>query len=79
MNDFRKIANSPLQIRDDVTPAELRTAMEKRQNIINAIMDVVTRQISGKEITKKMERQLGIGAEILNSEIDAMEKILVEH
>jgi hypothetical protein len=79
VNDFRKIANSPLQIRDDVTPAELRTAMEKRQNIINAIMDVVTRQISGKEITKKMERQLGIGAEILNSEIDAMEKILVEH
>jgi hypothetical protein len=79
MIDFRKIDSSPMQIRDDVTPAQIREAMEKRHKMIAAIFDTTAAQLLQEKITGDMMKQLGAAAELLNSEIDAMERILVEH
>ena len=79
MTDFGKIDSSPLQIRDDVTPPQIREAMEKRQMMIAAIFDTTAAQLLHQEITGDMMKQLGAAAKLLNSEIDAMERILVGH
>jgi hypothetical protein len=79
MIDLRKIDSSPLQIRDDVTPSQIREAMEKRHKMIAAIFDTTAAQLRREEITGDMMRQLGAAAELLSGEIDAMERILVEH
>ncbi len=79
MIDFRKIDSSPMQIRDDVTPTQIREAMEKRHKMIAAIFDTTAAQLLQEDITGDIMKQLGAAAELLNSEIDAMERILVEH
>ena len=79
MIDFRKVDSSPMQIRDDVTPTQIREAMEKRHKMIAAIFDTTAAQLLQEDITGDMMKQLGAAAELLNSEIDAMERILVEH
>jgi hypothetical protein len=79
MIDFRKVDSSPMQIRDDVTPTQIREAMEKRHKMIAAIFDTTAAQLLQEKITGDMMKQLGAAAELLNSEIDAMERILVEH
>jgi hypothetical protein len=79
MTDLRKICGSPLQLRDEATPDQLGYAMTQRHKMMAAIMDIVTSHIMGKEITDNMRDQLGEAAELLNAEIDAMERILVEH
>jgi hypothetical protein len=79
MIDFRKVDSSPMQIRDDVTPTQIREAMEKRHKMIAAIFDTTAAQLRREEITGDMMRQLGAAAELLSGEIDAMELILVEH
>ena len=79
MIDFRKIDSSPMQIRDDVTPTQIREAMEKRHKMIAAIFDTTAAQLLQEDITGDMMKQLGAAAELLSSEIDAMERILVEH
>ena len=79
MIDFRKVDSSPMQIRDDVTPTQIREAMEKRHKMIAAIFDTTAAQLLQEKITGEMMKQLGAAAELLNSEIDAMERILVEH
>jgi excinuclease UvrABC helicase subunit UvrB len=79
MIDFRKVDSSPMQIRDDVTPNQIREAMEKRHKMIAAIFDTTAAQLLQEDITGDMMKQLGAAAELLNSEIDAMERILVEH
>ena len=79
MTDLRKVPGSPLEISKTATTAQLRDAMEKRHKMINAIMDFSTRGISGKPLTKEMATQMGHAINLLESEIDAMEKILVEH
>ena len=79
MIDFRKVDSSPMQIRDDVTPTQIREAMEKRHKMIAAIFDTTAAQLLQENITGDMMKQLGAAAELLNSEIDAMERILVEH
>jgi hypothetical protein len=79
MIDLRKIDSSPLQIRDDVTLSQIRVAMEERHQMIAAIFDTTTAQLLHEKITGDMMKQLGAAAELLNSEIDALERILVEH
>jgi hypothetical protein len=79
MIDLRKIDSSPLQIRDDVTRSQIREAMEERHQMIAAIFDTTTAQLLHEKITSDMMKQLGATAELLNSEIDALERILVEH
>ena len=79
MIDFRKIDSSPMQIRDDVTPTQIREAMEKRHKMIAAIFDTTAAQLLQEDITGDIMKQLGAAAELLSSEIDAMERILVEH
>ena len=79
MTDLRNISGSPLRIRDDATSEQLGDAMGQRHKMMAAIMDVVTSYITGQEITDDMRDQLGEAAELLNEEIDAMERILVEH
>jgi hypothetical protein len=79
MTDLRKIDSSPLQIRDDVTHSQIRVAMEKRHQMIAAIFDTTTAQLLHEQVTGEMMKQLGAAAELLNSEIDALERILVEH
>ncbi len=79
MIDFRKVDSSPMQIRDDVTPTQIREAMEKRHKMIAAIFDTTAAQLLQEDITGDMMKQLGAAAELLNSEIDAMERILIEH
>ena len=79
MNDLRKIDSSPLQIRDDVTPAQIKEAMEKRHKMIAAIFDATAAQLLHEQITGDMMKQLGAAAELLNSEVNALEQILVEH
>ena len=79
MIDFRKVDSSPMQIRDDVTPTQIREAMEKRHKMIAAIFDTTAAQLLQEDITGDMMKQLGAAAELLSSEIDAMERILVEH
>jgi hypothetical protein len=79
MIDLRKIDSSPLQIRDDVTRTQIKEAMEERHNMIAAIFDTTTAQLLHEKITGDMMKQLGAAAELLNSEIDALERILVEH
>lgn len=79
MIDLRKIDSSPLQIRDDVTHSQIREAMEKRHKMIAAIFDATAAQLHQEKITGDMMKQLGAAAELLNSEIDALERILVEH
>jgi hypothetical protein len=79
MIDFRKVDSSPMQIRDDVTPTQIREAMEKRHKMIAAIFDATAAQLHQEQITGDMMRQLGAAAELLSGEIDAMERILVEH
>jgi hypothetical protein len=53
--------------------------MEKRHKMIAAIFDTTAAQLRREEITGDMMRQLGAAAELLSGEIDAMERILVEH
>ena len=79
MNDLRKINGSPLEISSSATMDQLRDATEKRHRMINAITDFSTRHISGKGLTEEMGREIGNALNLLNSEIDAMEKVLVEH
>ena len=79
MIDFRKVDSSPMQIRDDVTRTQIREAMEKRHKMIAAIFDTTAAQLLQEDITGDMMKQLGAAAELLSSEIDAMERILVEH
>jgi hypothetical protein len=79
MFDLRNVDDSPLQLRDDVTPTQLRSAIEKRHKMINAVMDLAIRHITGKEVSEEMNRQISETVDLLNNEIDAMEKILVEH
>jgi hypothetical protein len=79
MIDLGKVESSPLQIRDDVTPAQIREAMEKRHKMIAAIFDTTAAQLLQEQITGDMMKQLGAAAELLNSEVDALERILVEH
>jgi hypothetical protein len=79
MTDLRKIDSSPLQIRDDVTHSQIREAMEKRHQMIAAIFDTTSAQLLHEQVTGEMMKQLGAAAELLNSEIDALERILVEH
>ena len=78
MNDPGIIQGSPLQVRDNATPSQLREAMEKRQKMIEAIFDTTTAQLRREEVTADMRKQLGAAAEVLSREIDAMERILVE-
>jgi hypothetical protein len=79
MIDLRKIDSSPLQIRDDVTPFQIKEAMEKRDKMIAAIFDATAAQLLHEQITGDMMKQLGAAAELLNSEVNALERILVEH
>jgi|GEM_PF-5831104 len=79
MIDLRKIDSSPLQIRDDVTPSQIREAMEKRHKMIAAIFDTTTAQLHHEKITGDMMKQLGAAAELLSREIDALERILIQH
>jgi hypothetical protein len=79
MIDLRKIDSSPLQIRDDVTRPQIKEALEERHQMIAAIFDTTTAQLLHEKITGDMMKQLGAAAELLNSEIDALERILVEH
>jgi hypothetical protein len=79
MIDLRKFDSSPLQIRDDVTPAQIKDAMEKRHKMIVAIFDATAAQLLHEQITGDMMKQLGAAAELLNSEVDALERILFEH
>ena len=79
MIDLRKIDSSPLQIRDVVKPSGIREAMEKRHKMIAAIFDTTTAQLLQEQVTGDMMKQLGAAAELLNSEIDALERILVKH
>jgi hypothetical protein len=79
MIDLRKIDSSPLQIRDDVTPFEIKEAMEKRHKMIAAIFDATAAQLLHEQITGDMMKQLGAAAKLLNSEVNALEQILVEH
>ena len=79
MIDLGKIDSSPLQIRDDVTPSQIREAMEKRHMMIDAIFDTTAAQLRHEQITGDIMKQLGAAAALLNSEIDALERILVEH
>jgi hypothetical protein len=53
--------------------------MEKRHKMIAAIFDATAAQLHQEKITGDMMKQLGAAAELLNSEIDALERILVEH
>ena len=53
--------------------------MEKRHRMIEAIFDTTTAQLRREEVTGDMRKQLGAAAELLSREIDAMERILVEH
>jgi hypothetical protein len=79
MIDLRKIDSSPLRIRDDVTPTQIKEAMEKRHKMIAAIFDATAAQLLHEQITGDMMKPLGAAAESLNSEINALEQILVEH
>jgi len=79
MLDMRNIDRSPLQIRDDVTPSQIREAMEQRHKMIAAIFETTAAQLLHEQVTGDMMKQLGAAAELLNSEIDALERILVEH
>ncbi len=79
MIDLTEIDSSPLQIRGDVTPAQIKEAMEKRHKMIAAIFDATAAQLLHEQITGDMMKQLGAAAELLNSEVDALERILVEH
>jgi len=79
MLDMRNIDSSPLQIRDDVTPSQIREAMEQRHKMIAAIFETTAAQLLHEQVTGDMMKQLGAAAELLNSEIDALERILVEH
>ena len=79
MTDLRKIEGSPLEISQSATMDQLRDAMEKRHKMISAITDFSTRDISGRGLTEEMGREIGNALNLLNSEIDAMERILVEH
>ena len=79
MIDLRKVDSSPLQISDDVTPSQIREAMEKRHKMITAIFDTTSAQLLHEQVTGDMMKQLGATAELLNSEILALERILVEH
>ena len=79
MTDLRKIDSSPLQIRDDVTRSQIKEAMAKRHQMIAAIFDTTTAQMLNEEVTGEMMKQLGAAAELLDSEIDALERILVEY
>jgi len=79
MLDMRNIDRSPLQIRDDVTPSQIREAMEQRHKMIAAIFETTAAQLLHEQVTGDMMKQLGAAAELLNKEIDALERILVEH
>lgn len=79
MIDFRNIDGSTMQIRDDVTPSQIRDAMDARHKMIEAIFDTTAAQLRREEITGDMMKQLGAAAALLSREIDAMERIFVEH
>jgi hypothetical protein len=53
--------------------------MTQRHKMMAAIMDIATSRITGKEITEEVRDQIGEAAELLNAEVDAMERILLEH
>lgn len=77
--DLRKIPGSPLEVSLDTTPAQLRKAMAERHNMIAAIFDIATSKVRGAAITDELINQAVAAAELLNQEVDTMEKILVEH
>jgi hypothetical protein len=78
--DYLDNLKAQAQTGNVITASEqLGDAMIQRHEMMAAIMDVVTSYITGKEITDDMRDQLGEAAELLNAEIDAMERILVEH
>jgi hypothetical protein len=53
--------------------------MEKRHKMIAAIFDATAAQLLHEQITGDMMKPLGAAAELLNSEINGLEQILVEH
>jgi len=53
--------------------------MEQRHKMIAAIFETTAAQLLHEQVTGDMMKQLGAAAELLNSEIDALERILVEH
>jgi hypothetical protein len=77
--DLRKIDGSPLEVGMASTAEQLREAMGKRHKMMAAMSDVMTQPTTGREITHEMRELLGEALELLNAEVDAMEKILVEH
>jgi ribosome-interacting GTPase 1 len=79
MVDLRNIIDSPLRIRDDATLDQLGDAMKLRHDMINALIDLATGRLKGEEISSQMFDQFDAAIELLNNEIDAMERILVEH
>ena len=77
--DLSKIQGSPLEIAQEATAGQLREAMERRHKMIAAIFDIATAKTRGAEITDALLNEAVAAAELLNQEVDAMERILVEH
>lgn len=79
MIDSGKIDRPSAQIRDEVTPSQNREVIVKRLKVIATIFDTTASQLLDEQIDGDMMKQLYAAAELLNSEIDALERALVEH
>ena len=78
MIDLKKIGRSALSSRDDVSPCQIREAMAKRLEVIAGIFDTTASQLLHEQSTGDMMSQLGAAAELLNSEIDILNGLLIE-
>lgn len=79
MIDLGKVDRPPPQMRDDVAPSQVREVMVMRLKVIATIFDTTASQLLHEKATGDMMKQLHAAAELLNSEIDALERTLVEH
>lgn len=76
---LRKVNGSPLEVSTGAATEELREAMADRNSMINAIFDIATATMQGAKISEALVNQAVAAAQLLNEEVDAMEKILVEY
>jgi hypothetical protein len=78
MVDLKRVGRPTSQNRDDVTPYQIRAAMAKRLEVIAVIFDTTASQLLHEQSNDDMMNQLGAAAELLSSEIDVLNEILIE-